>query len=49
MKKTSIIKIGILIQIIGIIYGLANKAYDVLVVAIIFLLIAINELFNKSK
>ena len=49
MKKISIIKIGILIQIIGIIYGVVNKANDVLVVAILFLLIAINELFNKPK
>tara|TARA_B100001769_G_C22017745_1_gene546955 strand:+ start:472 stop:618 length:147 start_codon:yes stop_codon:yes gene_type:complete len=48
MKK-KIIKIGILIQIIGIIYGVVNKANDVLVVAILFLLIAINELFNKPK
>lgn len=40
---------GIIIQIGGIIYGIINKAEEVLVISLIFLLVICIPLFDKKK
>tara|TARA_B100001057_G_scaffold496906_1_gene599645 strand:- start:601 stop:759 length:159 start_codon:yes stop_codon:yes gene_type:complete len=41
--------IGIIFQIVGIIYGIINKAEDVLIMSLIFLFVSCIPLFDKKK
>ena len=40
---------GIVVQLAGLIYGLVNKAEDIIVMCLIFMLISIIALFDKNK
>ena len=41
--------IGLIVQFAGLIYGIVNKAEDIIVMCLIFMAVSCIELFNKKK
>ena len=50
MKKLSKIALfGILVQSAGLIYGIVNKAQDIIIMCLIFMFVSCLPLFDKKK
>jgi hypothetical protein len=50
MKKLSKIALfGILVQSAGLIYGIVNKAEDIIIMCVIFMFVSCLPLFDKKK
>tara|TARA_B100001109_G_C18576616_1_gene341273 strand:- start:32 stop:181 length:150 start_codon:yes stop_codon:yes gene_type:complete len=47
--KNKIAIFGIIVQLGGLIYGIINKAEDIIVMCLIFMFISIIALFDKKK
>lgn len=44
-----IVVLALLVQVAGLIYGIVNKAEDIIVMCLIFIVISSIELFEKKK
>ena len=47
--KNKIAILGIIVQLAGLIYGIVNKAEDIIVMCLIFMFISIIALFEKKN
>ena len=47
--KNKISILGIIVQLAGLIYGIINKAEDIIVMCLIFMFISTIALFDKKK
>ena len=47
--KNKVVLFGIIVQLAGLIYGILNKAEDIIVMCLIFMFISIIALFDKNK
>ena len=47
--KNKISILGIIVQLAGLIYGIVNKAEDIIVMCLIFMFISTIALFDKKK
>ena len=47
--KNKVAIFGIIVQLAGLIYGIVNKAEDIIVMCLIFMFISIIALFDKKK
>ena len=47
--KNKIAIFGIIVQLAGLIYGIVNKAEDIIVMCLIFMFISTIALFDKNK
>ena len=47
--KQKIVVFGVIIQLVGLIYGIVNKAEDIIVMCLIFMFISTVALYDKSE
>ena len=47
--KNKVAIFGIVVQLAGLIYGIVNKADDIIVMCLIFMLVSTIALFDKKK
>ena len=47
--KNKIAIFGIIVQLAGLIYGIVNKAEDIIVMCLIFMFVSTVSLFDKKK
>ena len=47
--KNKIVIFGIIVQLAGLIYGIVNKAEDIIVMCLIFMFVSTVALFDKKK
>ena len=47
--KQKIVVFGIIIQLVGLIYGIVNKAEDIIVMCLIFMFISTVAIYDKKE
>ena len=47
--KNKVAIFGIIVQLAGLIYGIVNKAEDIIIMCLIFMFISTVDLFDKKK
>jgi uncharacterized ion transporter superfamily protein YfcC len=47
--KQKIVVFGIIIQLVGLIYGIVNKAKDIIVMCLIFMFISTVAIYDKKE
>ena len=47
--KNKVAIFGIIVQLVGLIYGIVNKAEDIIIMCLIFMFISTVALFDKKK
>ena len=47
--KNKVAIFGIIVQLVGLIYGIVNKAEDIIVMCLIFMFISTVAIFDKEK